>query len=80
MQNAQIQIILRMRNVSSGPLLSIPTFCSIQLILLADNEGPDQTARMRRLILAFTARIRPEACFRMVRPICQYLRYFWQHR
>ena len=29
-QNAQIQIILRMPQVSSGPLLSIHTFCSIQ--------------------------------------------------
>ena len=29
-QNAQIQIILRMLKVSSGPLLSINTFCTIQ--------------------------------------------------
>ena len=29
-QNAQIQIILRMRKVSAGPVLSIRTFCSIQ--------------------------------------------------
>ena len=29
-QNAQIQIILSMHKVSSGPLLSIYTFCSIQ--------------------------------------------------
>ena len=29
-QNAQIQIILRMHKVSSGPLLSIQTFCNIQ--------------------------------------------------
>ena len=29
-QNTQIQIILRMRKVSSGPLLSIYTFNSIQ--------------------------------------------------
>ena len=27
------------------------------MILLADSEGPDQSARMRRLIRAFTARI-----------------------
>ena len=29
-QNVRIQIILRMRKVSSGPLFSIHTFCSIQ--------------------------------------------------
>ena len=28
------------------------------MILLADSEGPDQTARMRRLIWAFAVRIR----------------------
>ena len=50
-QNVQIHIILRMRKVSFGRLLSIHTFCSIQwFILLAVGEGPDQTARMRRLI------------------------------
>ena len=31
-QNAQIQIILHMRKASSGPLLSISTFCSIQWV------------------------------------------------
>ena len=30
------------------------------MIMLADNEGPDQTARMRRLILAFAVRICPK--------------------
>ena len=29
-QNAQIQIILRMGKLSSGPLVYIPTFCTIQ--------------------------------------------------
>ena len=29
-QIVHIQIILHMRNVSSGPLLSIRTFCSVQ--------------------------------------------------
>ena len=29
-QNAQIQIILGMRKVSSGPLLAVNTLCSIQ--------------------------------------------------
>ena len=31
------------------------------MILLADNEGPDQTARMRRLIWAFAVCIFPDA-------------------
>ena len=39
------------------------------MILLADSEGPDQTARMRRLIWAFAVRICPETRFRMARPI-----------
>ena len=48
----QIQIILRMRKVSTGPLLAIQTFCSIQWLdtterlngeLLENSEGPDQT-------------------------------------
>ena len=41
--------------VTSGPLLSFHTFCSISDS--ADSEGPDQTARMRRLICAFVVRI-----------------------
>ena len=45
-------VIPRMRKVSSGHLLSIDT-CPV---VLADSEGPDQTARMRRLIWAFAVR------------------------
>ena len=37
------------------------------VILLADSEGLDQTARMRRLICAFAVRIRSKTRFRMVR-------------
>ena len=37
------------------------------MILLADCEGPDQSARMRRLIWAFAIRIFPKTRFRMVR-------------
>ena len=37
------------------------------MILLADNEGPDQTARMHRLIWAFAVRISPKTRFRMAR-------------
>ena len=39
----------------------------IPMILLVDSEGPDQTARMRRLILTFVVRICPKTCFRMAR-------------
>ena len=38
------------------------------VILLADREGPDQTARMRRLIWAFLVRICRKTRFRMARP------------
>ena len=38
------------------------------MILLADSEGSDQTARMRRLIWAFAVRIYPKTRFRMERP------------
>ena len=37
------------------------------MILLADSEGPDQTARMRRLIWAFAVRICPKTRFRVAR-------------
>ena len=64
-QHAQIQIILCMGKVSSGPLFSIHTFCSIyRFCLLADSEGPDQIVRLRRLIWAFAVRIySPEDTF-----------------
>ena len=39
------------------------------MILLADSEDPDQTARMRRLIWVFALRICLKTGFRMVRPI-----------
>ena len=57
-QNAKIHIILRMRKVSSRPLLSIQTFFCIMFIL--DNEGADQTARMRRLNWVYTVSIYPD--------------------
>ena len=50
--NMQIQIIMRMRKASSGSLLS-----KCPVILLANSEGPDQTARMRSLIWAFAVRL-----------------------
>ena len=38
------------------------------MILLIDSEGPDQTARMRRLILVFVVCICPKTRFRLTRP------------
>ena len=38
------------------------------MILLADSEGPDQTARMRRLIWAFAVRICQKTRLRMALP------------
>ena len=40
------------------------------MILFADSEGVDQTARMRSLIWAFAIRILPKTRFRMAQPIC----------
>ena len=39
------------------------------IILLADSEGPDPTARMRGKTWAFTVHIWPKTSFRMVQPI-----------
>ena len=55
-----MQLSLRMRKLSSGPLLSIH-FNN----LLADSEGPDQTSRMRRLIWTFSVRLYPKTHFWM---------------
>ena len=38
------------------------------MIPLADSEGPDQTVRMRKLILAFAIRLWSKTRFRMARP------------
>ena len=42
--HARIHIILHMRRVSSGHLLSIETFCNIQW-LFADGESTDHTVQ-----------------------------------
>ena len=63
--HSNIQIILRMRKVSSGPLLAIYVFCNIQW-LFADSEGPDQTAHLCSLIWAFMPAHDQKAQFRMV--------------
>ena len=52
----------------SHPVTFSPLIHSICLIiLLADSEGPDQTARTRRLIWAIAVRICPKTRFRMNR-------------
>ena len=68
-QNVRIHVILPRRKCSSGHLLSTETLYSIQWFYLADCEGPDQTAQMRRLVWAFTIRICPKKHFRLARPI-----------
>ena len=44
-------------------------FLSCPMIRLEDNEDPDQTARMRRLVWAFAVRICTKTRFRLARPI-----------
>ena len=66
-QTVQIQIILRKSTIRAFVLHSY----SLQytMIRLADSEGPDQTARMRRLIWTFAVRMCPRTHFRMAWPI-----------
>ena len=69
-----------MKNAHKAKYVYIPSFILIQIesikllillwipmILFVDSEGPDQTVRMRRLILAFVVLICPKTCFRMAR-------------
>ena len=58
-QIAQIQITLRMRKISSGPLLSIYTICSIQRIC----------KRKVKALIRLRGCICPQTRFRMARPI-----------
>ena len=52
-----------------------PGICSpLVMILFADSKGPDQTARMRRLIWAFSVRICPKARFCIALPIWSWKR------
>ena len=53
-----------MHGVSSGHLLSIDNL-RCPMILLADSEGPDQTAQMRSLIWVFAVCIWPKVGFHM---------------
>ena len=62
-QNAKNQIILRMRKVSSRPFTLHSYILWYPMILLADSDGPDQTAWMRRLIWAFAVRMCPKDTF-----------------
>ena len=77
-QDVQIHIILHMRNVSSGSLLSIvhsivsndsgsrqrrKALILYAMILIADSDDPDQTARSHSLIWALAVRACPEGTF-----------------
>ena len=62
----RFKFIPGMRKVSSGHLLSIDTFYSVQLFSL----------RMRRLIWAFTVRICPKTRFCIARPVYLLIRVF----
>ena len=66
-QYGQIQTIFCMRNVSSGAFALHSYILCCPMILLADSEGPDQTARMRRLIRASALHICPKTRFSMGR-------------
>ena len=60
---------MRIRTVSSDSSLSVDIFIQFLRILKADNEDPDQTARMRRLIWVYAKRKRLEGPFRLERLI-----------
>ena len=63
----------RLRSAYTKIIIKAFAFHSYMYILgdylLADSEGPDQPAWMRRLIRAFAVCICPGTCFRMARPI-----------
>ena len=49
--------------------------CVVSNNSVVDSEGPDQSARMRRLICAFPDHISPKTCFRIARPMQTYQTY-----
>ena len=60
-QNTQIQIHpTHVQSLIRTFALLIDEFYSDQIILLADSEGPDQTARMRRFTFALVVLIYPD--------------------
>ena len=67
-QHAQIQIILRMRKVYPG-ISSQFMHSVLSIDSVSDSEGPDQTARKRRLIWAFTVRKCPKTRIRMTQSL-----------
>ena len=54
MLSAEVQISLHTREDGSGPSLIEDEYLQYSMIRLTDDEGPDQPARMRRLIWAIT--------------------------
>ena len=72
-QHAQIQIGRACANYHTdhcSPFITF-TFCIVSNDSVSSSEGPDQTARMRRLIWAFAVRICPKTRFCRVRVIYQ---------
>ena len=63
MQNAEIQTSRACAKFHPGVCLEC-----IHSIMSNDSEGPDQTARVRRLISAFAVRICPKTHLCMARP------------
>ena len=68
-RKAQIQSYLELAQCIVRAFILQLYILQYTMIVLADREGHDQTARMRRLIWAFAVRIWPKAGFRMLRPI-----------
>ena len=63
-----VQILMRMFSLTLAFVLH-SYILLYPMILLTDREGPDQTARMRRLIWAFAVRICLKTRFRIAGPI-----------
>ena len=59
---SQAKTFVRNHNILYNRSL-LRAFALHSYILLADSEGPDQTARMRCLICAFAVRICPKTLF-----------------
>ena len=65
LQNVRIHVILHMRKVSSGHLLSMETFYSVRWFF-ADSESLDQTAHQRSLIWPSLSAYDPKVHLRLV--------------
>ena len=68
-QIERIHIILHMRKSLIQTFSRHWNILLYPMILFADSERPDQTARIRRLISAFALRVCPKTRFRMAQLI-----------